>query len=79
MLCVGVGGSRRADQSSWAADYQWHKDGVWVDQADGHTAPGLQAGNTNSAAHAALWGTRILGSCHRMFIHTVHLKSVRPA
>lgn len=58
MLCLGVGGSRRADQGGWASDYQWHKDGVWVDQTDGNTAPGLQTGNKDSAAHVALWGNR---------------------
>lgn len=60
MLSVGVGGSRCADQGSCAPDYQWHKDSVWVDQTDGHTAPGLQAGNSNSSAHAAIWGNRIM-------------------
>lgn len=58
MLCLGVGGSRRADQGGWASDHQWHKDSVWVDQTDGNTAPGLQAGNKDSATHTALWGNR---------------------
>lgn len=66
ILCVGVGGCRCSDQGCRASDYQWHKDCVWVDQTDGYTASGLEAGNTNFAAHVALWGARIKGFNHKM-------------
>lgn len=53
---VGVGCCRCVDQGGWASDHQWHEDRVRVDQTNGDTTPGLQAGNKNSSPHFTVWG-----------------------